>query len=108
MPTDPSRVLLLLKLLVLTLPEKIALEKSDEIWCPLSEKNSQCASAMKQFQRANLRPFPGLNFLASLYLANIQPNSKLHLPHKNALDPLLQLRSVTYSSLAIAFCDGSI
>ena len=38
---------------------------------------------MKHFQMAYLRPFPGLNVLAgiaSLYLVNIQKNSKLHPP----------------------------
>ena len=35
---------------------------------------------MKHFQRVYLRPFPGQNALALLYLVNIQPNSKLHPP----------------------------
>ena len=42
------------------------------------------------FFKAYLRPFLGLNVLVSLYLVNIQPNSKLHPPpHQNFLDPLL-------------------
>ena len=45
---------------------------------------------MKQFQKANLRPFPCLNVLTFLYLVDIQPNSNLHPPpHQNFLDPLL-------------------
>ena len=49
---------------------------------------------MKHFQRAYLRPFPGLNVLASLQLVIIQPNSKLHPPHQNFLDPLLRTPGV--------------
>ena len=33
---------------------------------------------MKHFQKAYLRPFPGLIVLTSLYLANIQPKFILH------------------------------
>ena len=80
MPPDTPRVLLLFKLLIINSAGKTALEKSDEIWCALPKKNSQCAPDMKRFQRAYLCPFQGLNVLASLYLVNIQPNSKLHSP----------------------------
>ena len=32
-----------------------------ESWCPLPEKNSEDAPDIKDFQRVNLCPFPGLN-----------------------------------------------
>ena len=54
--------------------------KSDEIWCPFPEKIYEYAPDMKQFQKAYLRPFPGLNVLTFLYLVDIQPNSNLHPP----------------------------
>ena len=38
---------------------------------------------MKHHQKAYLRSFPGLNVSTSLYLVNIQPNSKLHPPTKS-------------------------
>ena len=63
--------------------------KSNKIWCPLPEKNFEYAAVIKHFQKAYLRPFLGLNVLTFLYLVNIQPNSKLHPPHQNFLDPLL-------------------
>ena len=37
---------------------------------------------------AHLCPFSVLNVLTSLYLVDIQPNSKLHPPHQNFLNPL--------------------
>ena len=62
MPPDPSRVVFVyLSYLKLTLPGKNRAWKSDEIWCSLPEKNSEYASDMKPFERAYLRPFPGLN-----------------------------------------------
>ena len=61
MSPDPPRVLLLLKLLVINSAGKSTLEKSDEIRCSLPEKNFPCIPDMKHFQRAYLRPFPGLN-----------------------------------------------
>ena len=72
-----------------TVPEKAALEKVTKSGALSLQKNSQCAPDMKHFHRAYLLPFPLLNVSASLYLVNIQPNSKLHPPHQNFLDPLL-------------------
>ena len=36
----------------------------------------------ESFQKAYLRPVPGLNIITSLYLVNILPNSNLHPPPK--------------------------
>ena len=61
MPPDPLKSFLLLKLLEITLPGKNCAWKSDEIWCPLPEKNSEYAPDMKHFERTYLRPFPDQN-----------------------------------------------
>ena len=67
-PRTPLESFCYLSCLELTLPGKTALEKSDEIWCPLPEKKSQCAPDMKHFQRAYLRPFPRLNVFLTFNL----------------------------------------
>ena len=86
----PPRVLLSLELLIFnSAGKKMRLKELTKFGAPF-QKNSQCASDIKHFQRAYLGPIPGLNVLASLYLVNIQPNSKLHpLPRQNFLNPQL-------------------
>ena len=49
--------------LKLTLPEKTLRLKSDEIFVPFPEKNSEYASDTQHFQKAYVRPFPNLNVL---------------------------------------------
>ena len=53
---------------------------------PLTEENSKYLADMKTFFK---RPFTFFGGLTSLYLVNIQPNSKFHPPYQNFLDPLL-------------------
>ena len=61
-----------------------------KLGAPLSEKFSEYPQDMKTF-------FKGLNYaflggLTSLYLVNIQPNSKFHPPpHQKFLDPPLSI-----------------
>ena len=77
----------LLSCLKLTLPEKTTLEKVTKFDPLLSDKISKYAPNVKQFQKAYSRPFPGLNVLTSLYLVNIQHNSKLHHPQPKLSRP---------------------
>ena len=53
---------------------------------PLPEKNFECAADMKTVLKGLFTPFLGLT---SLYLVNIQPNSKFHPLQQNFMDPLL-------------------
>ena len=53
---------------------------------PLPSKISEYATDMKHFQKACYARF---RVQTSLHLVNIQPNSKLHAPNQNVLDPLL-------------------
>ena len=48
-------------------------------WCPLPEKFFEYTADMKTFFNGVFTPFLGLT---SLYLVNIQPNSKFHPPTK--------------------------
>ena len=61
MTPDPPKAVFVTKLLKITLPGKDCAWKSDEIWCPLPEKNSEYAPDMKHFERTYFRPFPGLH-----------------------------------------------
>ena len=58
---------------------------------------------MKQFQRAYLRPLPGVNVLTSLYLVNLIQNYIP--PHQNLVDPPLQTNIVdlTFSFKNVAY-----
>ena len=52
---------------------------------------------MKTFFKGLFTPFLGLT---SLYLVNIQRNSKFHPPHQNFLDPLLSAGSRFFLELS--------
>ena len=100
----PLKSFLLLKLLKINSAGKTALEKKTKIGAfSLIKKISEYALDMKQFQRAYERPFPGLNVLTSLYLVNIQPNSKLHPPHQNFVNPPLDSGYVLLCQMKMIF-----
>ena len=75
MPPDPSTVVSIFNI-----------NHYVKIWCPLTEKKSEYATDMKTFFKGSFTSFLGLT---SLYLVNIQPNSKFHPPYQNFLDPFL-------------------
>ena len=60
---DPLELSLFLNLLQINSNGKNTLEKMSKFGVQAPEKNSECAPDMKHFQRAYLRPFPGLNVM---------------------------------------------
>ena len=56
--------------------KKMRFEIYFKIWCPFTKKISEYAAYMKTFFKGLFTSFLGL----TLYLVNIQSNSKFHLP----------------------------
>ena len=79
-PQTPLKPFLFSTCFEIILPEKQRFKTSCvKNWCPLPEKNLEYAAGMKTFFKRLFTSFLGLT---SLYLVNIQPNSKFHPPTK--------------------------
>ena len=75
MPPDPPRAFFILELLQNNSGGKKLRMKKCQKLVHLPKKISECTADMKTFFK---RPFTSFSGLTSLYLVNIQPNSKFH------------------------------
>ena len=78
MPPDPQRSFFILNMLQNNYKEKLRLEIYQNL-VPPPRKISEYSADMKTLFKGLFTPFLGIT---SLYLVNIQPNSKFHPPPK--------------------------